>query len=520
MDFYRLGLYLLLYSQQLFADSYWSHIPGTGSVQLSKLSAEQHSSLAQHLQLSAEETSLWLNKLPELLDSLSCSTVDIQSQPVPAYIDPSYKLVSYAGVLKFHTDDKSKKTIWWLPWTLLSALSELKTQLTDLNAHLHQPLLIAEQQLGTKGQLMIVSGSSISQEAYFALQLNNLENIELLWSLGSADTGFEDLTGSMAQPLLMQEQKNKSGAPALSLLLPNMAGTDPKILIYKIDLITGLVQARLATDQNITGLSGAMSLYDQDRDSMPDSLLFSTTAGQIWQVQLEDNQFYGMRAVADLSALKFSDIQFIRPLYAAVPVGGSGSDFHSRRSQWLVLLGALRQQNTVFVVLKQQSENTLLLSDLVDRTLPETPELALLTSQDWQQIQQKSGWFSQLTGRLTHMPVVAAGVIYLNLLKQSAEQLCSTEHSSAALMALHLHHASAVYRRQILPLEHAAGALKVKANADGGFALIEQHRQQVLIDNMLEISPDCTHCSKSIQQGSFPRWQLMGTYHNEEGAYE
>lgn len=520
MELYKLGICLLLCSQHLFAETYWSHLPAVGSVQLTELSTEQHSLLAQHLQLSSEQTTLWLNELPELLNTLSCDTLDVQSQPIPAYIAGSYKLISYAGVLKFHSDDKTKKAVWWLPWTALPALSQLKARIADLKAHMHQPLLITEQQLGSQGQLMIVSGSGIGTPNYFALQLNSLDSPELLWRLSSTATAAEDLAGAMAQPVLIQEQKEKAELPALSLLLPNTAESDPKTLIYKVDLVSGVVQARLAAEQGLSGLSGVMALYDQNRDSVPDSVLFSTKSGQVWQVQLEQNQFYGIRAVADLSELKFSDIQFIRTLYAAVPVGGSGSDFHSRRSQWLVLLGGLRQQNSVFVVLKINNEDVVLSSDLVDRTLPVAPELALLTSQEWQKIQQKSGWFSHLIGRLTHLPVVAAGVVYFSLLTQSLEQLCSIEHSNSVLMAVHLHHASAVYRRSILSLTQPAGSLKIKANAEGGFALIEQHRQQVLIDNMLEISSDCTHCSKIIEQAGFPRWQLMGTYYNEEGAYE
>lgn len=520
MEFYRLGLCLLLCSHYLWAETYWSHFPGAGPVQLQELSSEQHTVLAQHLQLSAEQTRLWLNKLPELLDDLSCSTLDTQSQTLPAYIDARYKLVSYAGVLKFHADDKTKQTIWWLPWTLLPVLSQLSTQLTDLNVQIHQPLLLTEQQLGIKDRLIIVSGSSNSSPAYFALQLSRLGKIELLWSLGAADTGFEDLAGAMAQPLLVQEQRNKPALPALSLLLPNTAASAPKTLIYKVDMMTGVAQARLTADHQIAELSGAMALYDQDRDSISESLLFSTKAGQIWQVQMEGNQFYDIKAIADLSGLKFSDIQFIHPLYAAVPTGGSGSDFHSRRSQWLVLLSALRQQKSAFVVVKQLGETPSLSSDLVDRTLPESPELAVLTPQAWQQIQQKNGWYSLLTGRLTHMPVVAAGVIYLTVLKQTDGQSCSMEHSAPALMALHLHHASAVYRQQIFPLDKATGALAIKANAEGGFALIEQHQQRVIIEELLEINPDCIHCSKTMLQNNFPRWQLMGTYHSEEGAYK
>ena len=520
MDFYRLGLCLLLCSHQLLADAHWSHIPEVGSVQLTELSSEQHDLLAEHLKLSAEETTEWLSELPELLDALSCSTLDVQAQALPAYINASYKLVSYAGVLKLYADDKAKKTIWWLPWGLLPALSQLKAQLTDPGQQMHQPLLLTEQQLSDKGQLIIVSGSSISSPLYFALALHSLEQPELLWSVSSATAGFEDLAGAMAQPLLVQQATDKPVLPTFSLLLPNTAATEQKTLVYKVELNTGAIQARLTTVQNVSMLSGAMTLYDQNRDSTAESLIFSTKAGQIWQAQLENNQFYDVKAIADLSGLKFSDIQFVRTLYAAVPVGGSGSDFHSRRSQWLMLLGALQQQNSIFVVLKQQDGQISNSSDLVDRTLPQAPEVAVLTPQNWQLIQQKNGWYSQLAGRLTHMPVVAAGVVYLTLLEQSAENLCYLEQSSSALMALHLHHASSVYRDPILPLDQATGPLKVKANTQGGFALIEQNRQQVLIEKMLEISPDCTYCSTTIQQGSFPRWQLMGTYHNEEGAYE
>jgi len=519
MGLYRLGLCLLLCSQCLFAETYWSYVPGVGSVQLTELSTEQRSLLATHLQLNAEQTRVWLNQLPDQLNAVSCSTLDVQNQAIPAYIDASYKVVSYAGVLKFYSEDNTKSTVWWLPWTALPALSQLKAQVTDLSLHMHQPLLITEQQLGSPGQLMIVAGSGIGNPNYFALQLNSLHSPELLWTLSSIDSGAEDLIGTMAQPLLMQEQRELAGLPALSLLLPNIAISNPTTLIYKVDLLTGNVQAKLGAEQTLPELSGVMALYDQNRDSVSESLLFSTKSGQIWQVQLEQNQFYGLQALADFSALKFNDIQFIRPLFAAVPVGGYGTDFHSRRSQWLVMLGALRQQHSVFVVLKINSTARVLSSDLVDRTLPDAPELAVLTSQDWQQIQQKGGWFSQLSGRLTHLPVVAGGVVYFSLLQQSLEQVCSIEQSSSALVALHLHHASAVYRRPILPLAQAAGPLKIKANAQGGFSLVEQHSQQVLVESLLEISPECAHCSKTIEQAGFPRWQLMGTYHNEEGAY-
>ncbi len=292
MEFYRLGLCLLLCSHQLFAQTHWSHIPEVGSVQLTELNPEQHDLLAQHLKLSAEETTEWLTGLPELLDALSCSTLDVQAQVLPASIDASYKLVSYAGVLKLYADDKSKKTIWWLPWDLLPALSQLKAQLTDLDRQTHQPLLITEQQLADKGQLIIVSGSSNSSPLYFALALRSLEQFELLWSASSATLGFEDLAGAMAQPLLVQQATNKPALPALSLLLPNTAATGQRTLVYKVDVLTAAIQARLSTDQNISELSGAMTLYDHNRDSSADSLIFSTKAGQIWQAQIENNQFY------------------------------------------------------------------------------------------------------------------------------------------------------------------------------------------------------------------------------------
>ncbi|WP_233081242.1 hypothetical protein [Rheinheimera soli] len=518
MGFCRFGLCLLLCSYPLSADSYWSHVPGVGSVQLTALNQEQHNALSTHLKLSHQETAKWLEYLPAKLEELSCTRLDVQSQSLPAYVDAGYQVVSYAGVLKFKANDQSKKTLWWLPWPLLPFLSQIRAELEDLAAQVHQPLLITEQELKQNDQFILISGSSNQSPSYFALKLNPLHLPELLWSVSAAESDFEDLSGAMAQPISMEEQG--PGMSVLSILLPNIGSAEPKTLFYKVDALTGKVRARLAAQQNISELSGAVAVYDQNRDSVSDSLIFSTKTGLVWQAQMEYNQFYTIQPVADLSALGFSDIQFIRTLYAAVPVGGSGRDFHSRRSQWLILLSALRQQQSVVVLLKQQDGPVPGSADLVDRTLPATPDLAVLTDQEWLQIQQKNGWYSHIAGRLTQPPVVAAGVVYLTVLQQDPTQICSIEQSSSALMALHLHHASSVYRQQLLPLEKAAGALMVKANTQGGFALIEQKHQQVLINNLLEISPDCTYCSNPMQHGSFPRWQLMGTYHSEEGAFE
>jgi hypothetical protein len=513
----KLVAYLLFCSHQLLADSYWSHMPAFNSVQLTELSTEQHMVLSKHLDLSTAQTKLWLDQLPQLLGLLSCDTLEVLSQPLPDYIDPGYQVISYAGALKLQPDSKEKKTIWWLPWELLPSLSQLTTELSNLSADVPQPLLITEQQLKHKGQFVIVSGSnmSTSSPAYFALQLNILDQPELLWSVSSADAGFEELTGTMAQPVVMAEQEK------LSLFLLNTGTTSAqKPLLYKVEALTGVVLARLVSEHTMSDLSGALTLYDHNRDSVQDSLIFGSKAGQLWQAQFEGNQFYNIQQLADLSGLKFDDIQFIRTLYAAVPVGGSGSDFHSRRSQWLVLLSVLQQQRSTLVTLKLQDGTVSVASDLVNRTLPLSPGLAVLTDRDVQQIQQKKGWYSQLPGRLTHMPLIAAGVVYLNLLNQDPQSQCSMEDASSALMALHLHHASSVYRHPFIPLDKAAGAMAVKTKAEGGFALIEQHSQRILIEELQEISPECAQCSHVMKQNSFPRWQLMGTYHSEEGAYE
>lgn len=520
MGFIRFGLWLLLFSHPLSAGSYWSHMPGFGSVQLTELNQEQHTALASHLKLSQEDATMWLDHLPAQLEALSCSTLDAQSQPLPAYVDADYQVVSYAGVLKFQADDQTKDTVWWLPWPLLPSLAQIRAELEDLALQVHQPLLLTEQELKQNDQFILISGSSNQSPSYFALKLNPLHLPELLWSATTAVAGFEELTGAMAQPVLLADQAQGPGDSPLSLLLPNTGATEQKPLFYQVEALTGKVRGRLSAGQKVSDLSGALTVYDQNRDSISESLIFSTKAGQVWLAQMEHNQFYNIQLIADLSSLEFSDIQFIRTLYAAVPVGGAGSDFHSRRSQWLLLLGALRQEKSVVVLLKLQEGPPARSADLVDRTLPAAPGLAALTDQDWQQIQQKNGWYSHIAGRLTQPPVVAAGVVYLSLLQHDPTQVCSIEQASSALMALHLHHASSVYRQSLLPLEKAAGALVVKTNAQGGFSLIDQSQQQVLIDSLLEISPDCSHCTQPIQQGSFPRWQLMGTYHSEEGAYE
>lgn len=519
MGLYRIGMCLLFYSHCLCADSYWSNIPGFGPVKLSELDAQQHQVLSEHLSLNASETIQWLDNLPEQLETLSCDTLDALSQPLPSYVDASYRVISYAGILKWASDDKTKNTVWWLPWSLLPLLPELTSDVTDADLHMHQPLLITEQQLGQKNQFMLVSGSSNRSPSYFALQLNDIHQPKLLWSVSAADPGFEELSGAMAQPLVLPDiLPHQQSAKEASLVLPNVGAEGSKPRLYKVGLLTGAVLSRLMAEQEMSGLSGALTLYDQNMDSNLDTVIVSTKAGHLWQAQIDNNQFYNIKLIADLSGLQLSDIQFVRLIYAAVPVGGSGSDFHSRRSQWLVLLSALKQKSSLFVVLKLQGELPPASSGLVQRTLANKGALSLLSGADWQQIQQKSGWYTTLSGRITQRPVVVAGVVYLTVLE--ADQACSMDQAASTLITMHLHHASSVYRQQILPLGKAAGALAVKANTNGGFALVERNHQQVLIDNLLEISPDCANCSKVMQQDGFPRWQLMGTYHSEEGAYE
>jgi hypothetical protein len=520
MKCYSLSFCLLLYCLPLAADQFWSHIAGVGSVQLTELNPTQHQLLAEHLKLDLNATTEWLQQLPEQLDLLSCATLEQQSQTLPAYLAAGYQLISYAGILKFYSGDRSKPRIWWLPWNLLPEVLQLKTELLDWNKQLHQPLLISEAESGLQSQLIIVSGSSNSSPQYFALALQQLGEPVLLWSVDGLTQGFEDLTGAMAKPVFIPQPLSKTADSPGSVLLPNAGGTANHTLLYKVEVLTAQIQARFMAKQQLVALSGAMALYDQNRDTVPDSLLFSSKNGQLWQVQFENNQFYDDKLIADLSALNFSDIQFIHPLYAAVPVAGSGHDFHSRRSQWLVLLTALQQQQSIFLLLKPRQGYLVLAADLVNRALPQTTELALLTEQDWQQIQQKSGWYSVLHRRLTDPALVAGGVIYLKTLLLDPGQQCAVEHAAPALMALHLHHASPVYRRLMLPLEHSTGAFRIRLNAEGGFTLVDQQSQQVLIEHLLEISPDCTHCSQMMQQSNLQRWQLMGTYHSEEGAYE
>lgn len=515
----RCLLVLLFYVQPLQADSYWSHMPGFGSVKLTEMEQEQHNALSEHLSLSQQQTKQWLDDLSAQLKALSCSTTDAQSQPLPAYVAQRYFVVSYAGVLKFESNDERDETVWWLPWSLLPFLSQLKAELGQPDRQVHQPLLLNEQELGQHGQFILVSGTSNQSPSYFALRLSPLHLPELLWSVSADVTGFEGLAGTASQPLMLREQHRVSDTSSLSVLLANTGVTEQKALVYKVDAYTGKQQGLLKMPKSIYDLSGAMTVYDQNRDSIPDSLIFSSRAGQIWQAKMENHRFHDITPVADLSGFQPSDIQFIRTLYAAVPIGGSGADFHSRRSQWLVLLGLLQRQKSIFVVLKPKQSAVPDVYDFVDRTLAVTSGLIALTDHELQLIQQKDGWSSRLTGRLTQPPIVAAGVLYLTVLTQDPAHFCSIEHSYSAFMALHLHHASPVYRQPLFPLDRSAGALVIKSNKEGGFVLIEQNHQQVLIDNLLEISPNCTYCSKPLQKSSFPRWQLMGTYQNEEGVY-
>ncbi len=148
-----------------------------------------------------------------------------------------------------------------------------------------------------------------------------------------------------------------------------------------MEALTGRLQSQLVAEQKMTELSGAVTLYDQNRDSVPETLLFSTKSGQLWQTQIDGNLF-NMQVIADLPVgLSLAMCNLSAPCMLQFLSAVQPAIFILRRSQWLVLLSALQHDQSVFVVLKHQAGSILQASDLVRRTVPAAPALALLTDQ-------------------------------------------------------------------------------------------------------------------------------------------
>lgn len=515
MRFVRLTMLWLLCCSACNADVYWSHFPGVGAVQLTNLSAQQHSILATHLALSAEGTALWLDNLPEQLANFSCELTELQSQFLPVTSDEPFQLVSYAGLLKWWSEKNDKSSIWWLPWQLLPELGHINSVVKTGTMAMHQPQVVA-QNTAQSSTVQLVSGSLATVPLYYSLDLSSVFQPQLLWFIEPTQPGFAELAGSMAKPLLLplgDEQK-------LSVILPNTAPAPAQVLLYMADAQTGEFRAKLVAEQNVAAVSGAVTVFDQSMDLTPDTLVFATKNGQVWQAGFEQNQFFNLQQLTDFTGKEIQDIHFVRMIYAATPTGGTGSDFHSRRSQWLLLLQGVYDQSSLLMVVKLQVGSVVVWSDLVDRTLPKAPLQSLLTSERWQDIQQKQGWYSLLNGYSAQPPLVVAGVIYLTQNQTETSSICQLSSSSSDLLALHLHNAAPMYKSSELQLEKPVGALAVSSTSDGRFVLVDQHSQEVLLESLVEITPACSSCSQTLRQDSFPRWHLLGTYHNEEGAYE
>ncbi|HEX5794102.1 MAG TPA: hypothetical protein VFY01_12565, partial [Rheinheimera sp.] len=246
--------------------------------------------------------------------------------------------------------------------------------------------------------------------------------------------------------------------------------------------------------------------------------------GQLWFVALNHNGFSNPLLVADFSQ---SQAIFEQPLQLAQIMAPDSNGI--MRRQMMLLLTGKQQQSDILLAVKHgvTRESPWQLDDLTDRTNVSVDEQRYgIAEQLWLQIQQGGGWFVRLEQRITTLPQVYAGVVYLTSADTAHVNAdCSViAEAEPQLHAFHLHHAGVVYARRHwdIDMQHSA-VLALQKDDQGQLALSLQHSQeqaaQPLLTELLTITAECADCVSAMDESQFPRLIRLATFQTEQDAH-
>lgn len=273
---------------------------------------------------------------------------------------------------------------------------------------------------------------------------------------------------------------------------------------------------------HISSIKAQPVVLDQNYDGIADAVYAIDTSGRLWFIPLTSRGFARPELVADFSTMA---AEFRQPLQLVHTLAPVGSGQLQRQTMLLIIASMAEGGDTLLVVRHLQQRAVVQLSDLTDRTYLSHAETGSgIAEQLWQQIQLGAGWYVQMNKRITAVPQVYAGVVYLSSAEVAAVQPdCSlAEHTELQIHALHLHHAGAVYARrhwQITALEH--GQLVLQKNLHGELELSLQNGQQQhrVHADLLAITPDCANCVTALTADQFPRISTLATFQAEQGGH-
>ncbi len=331
-------------------------------------------------------------------------------------------------------------------------------------------------------------------------------------------------------------------APLPAKLAPVHAGSEPRKILLSNNVQLALPDAdgvlQMHSADSLTVLdqliqwptnSGQINtiraqpvVLDQDYDGIADAVYVVDVTGQLWFIPLTSQGFSSPQLLADFSQ---TAAEFHQPLQL-VQVQSADSTGSKRRQTMLVVIGSLPQGDILLTVKHLSARRTpLQLVDLVDRTEISAEENRIgIAEHLWQQIQHGGGWFIRLDQRITALPQVYAGVVYLtSAAGDSVRSDCTlAENAAPQLHAIHLHHAGVIYARRqwhISAIDN--GRLTLQLSDEGELELSLQNAQQqaVLLSELLMITEECADCVAKLAASDFPRVLRLATFQTEYGAH-
>lgn len=273
----------------------------------------------------------------------------------------------------------------------------------------------------------------------------------------------------------------------------------------------------------ISSIKAQPVVLDQNYDGVADAVYAVDSDGRLWFIPLSPSGFSAPELIAD-----FSDMEavFRQPLQLVQVLTPAGTN-ELQRQAMLLLIASTDQGGDTLLAVKHslQRRSVIQLNDLTDRSILSSSEVnSGITDQLWQRIQLGAGWYVQMNKRITVVPQVYAGVVYLSSAEVGAVQPdCSlAENTELELHALHLHHAGAVYARrnwQIAALDRGELALQKNQQGELELSLQNGQQQQRILTDVLAITADCANCATALTADQFPRISRLATFQTEQDGH-
>ena len=273
----------------------------------------------------------------------------------------------------------------------------------------------------------------------------------------------------------------------------------------------------------IASIKAQPAVLDHNYDGIADALYAVDSSGLVWYLPLNLSGFQPAQLLADFSHLAAEFRQPVQLVQSVAPSFGTAM----QRQTMLLLIASTASDGDILLMVKhsQTSAGLITLDSLVDRSAISQAELQTGIAEPlWQQIQYSAGWYVRLQRRVSALPAVYAGVVYLTSAENNQLNAdCSlTNSAQPQLHALHLHHAAAVYaQRQWQIVQPDAAVLQLQQNSQGELELLlhNAQQQQLVLTDILAVDDSCASCSALIPPNTFPRSMRLATFQLEQGGH-